>query len=58
MVSVKDSNLKHFFVNNRFCRFAGRKESEIIGKTVREVFDEEIAIILELGKIPLKEDRP
>ncbi|MDI3483811.1 MAG: two-component system, sensor histidine kinase PdtaS [Methanobacteriaceae archaeon] len=55
MVSVKDSNLKYFFVNNRFCRFAGKKESEIIGKTVHEVFDEETATILEkLGEIPLK----
>lgn len=55
IVSVKDSNLKYFFVNNRFCRFAGKKESEIIGKTVREVFDEETATILgELDEIPLK----
>ncbi len=55
MASVKDSNLKYFLVNNRFCRFAGKKESEIIGKTVHEVFDEETATILEeLGEIPLK----
>lgn len=57
IVSVKDSDLRYFLVNDKFCRFAGKKESEILGKTVNEIFNGETAAILgDLDEIPLEGD--
>ncbi|HHW17144.1 MAG TPA: PAS domain S-box protein [Methanothermobacter sp.] len=54
-VAVKDSSSRYLIVNDKFCKFAGKKESEILGKSPYEIFDEETASILEYSdELPLK----
>lgn len=55
IVTIKDQNLRYQLVNDKFCRFTGKKELEIIGKTAHELFDEKTADILEyLDEFPLR----
>lgn len=55
IVAVKDSSSRYVIVNDKFCKFAGKKESEILGRTPHEIFDEKTANILEYSdELPLK----
>lgn len=57
IIVVKDSSSRYVLVNNSFCKFAGKRRSEILGKTAYEIFDEETATILEYSdEVPLKGD--
>src|SRR5512136_73146 len=38
MVSLQDQDLRYHAVNKAFCQFAGKKETDILGKTDLEVF--------------------
>ena len=38
MVSLQDQDLRYQAINKAFCQFAGKRETEILGKTDEEVF--------------------
>ncbi len=43
LVTLQDKNLVYLAVNRAFCRYSGRKEEDIIGRTDSDIFDEEQA---------------
>jgi two-component system, NtrC family, sensor kinase len=43
LVTLQDKNLVYLAVNRAFCRYSGREEEEIIGRTDSDIFDEKQA---------------